>query len=125
SDAEPGDDERSATGCGGRIDVLIENVDAEDPHGPIAMLRRVVAGRAPVRLEIALPDGGVFVDHLAPPRELLIAGRHHDVAPLVRMARLLGWEVTVAASGVPARALGEPDHGIALDPAEVAAWARP
>ena len=124
SEAEPGDDERSATGCGGRVDVLIENVDADDPRGTIAALRRVVAERAPARLAIALPDGDVFVDHIEPPRELLVAGRHHDVAPLVRMARLLGWETTVAAGGVAGRALGEPDQVIALDPASVAGWAR-
>ncbi len=65
----------------------------------------------------------LFLEYVPAPRELLICGRHHDVAPLVRLGRALGWEVTVAATGVPARALGEPDRVIALDPATVAAWA--
>ena len=65
----------------------------------------------------------VFFEYVAPPRELLIAGRHHDVRPLVELGRLLGWEITVAASATPPSSLGYPDHVIELDPAAVRAWA--
>ena len=139
SEREPGDDERSATGCGGTVDVLIEN----DVEPALAALRWVEAQRAEAWLATELPSGrraartagaawgdpalldrdDVFREHLPPPRELLVAGRHHDVAPLVRLGRMLGWELTVAATGVASRALGDPDHVIALDAGSVAAWA--
>jgi xanthine/CO dehydrogenase XdhC/CoxF family maturation factor len=37
----------------------------------------------------------VFLEYLAPPRRLVVFGAGHDVQPLVRMASLLGWTVTV------------------------------
>jgi xanthine/CO dehydrogenase XdhC/CoxF family maturation factor len=38
---------------------------------------------------------GVFVDRLAPPQRLVVFGAGDDARPLVRMASLLGWSVTV------------------------------
>jgi xanthine/CO dehydrogenase XdhC/CoxF family maturation factor len=119
--SDPGDDERSATGCGGTVEVLIEN----DVETALAALRWVQAQRAEAWLATELPSGrraartagaawgdqtllardDVFLEHVPAPRELLVAGRHHDVAPLVRLGRLLGWELTVAATG----------HSLALD----------
>jgi xanthine/CO dehydrogenase XdhC/CoxF family maturation factor len=152
SERDPGDDERSATGCGGTVDVLIEN----DVETALAALRWVAAQRAAACLVTELPSGrraaaaggamhlsapekvhstiwgdpallgrdDVFREDIPAPRELLVAGRHHDVAPLVRIGRLLGWEVTVAATGVASRALGDPDGRIPLDAETVAAWAQ-
>lgn len=37
----------------------------------------------------------VFLEYLAPARRLVVFGAGHDVQPLVRMADLLGWKVTV------------------------------
>jgi xanthine dehydrogenase accessory factor len=37
-----------------------------------------------------------FVERLAPPQRLIVLGAGDDVRPLVRMASLLGWSVTVA-----------------------------
>lgn len=37
-----------------------------------------------------------FAEYVAPPPRLLILGAGHDVLPVVAMARLLGWHVTVA-----------------------------
>lgn len=64
----------------------------------------------------------LFFEYLPAPRQLLLAGRHHDVAPLVRMTKLLGWEVCVAASGVSPTYLGIPDRLIGLDASEISAW---
>jgi xanthine/CO dehydrogenase XdhC/CoxF family maturation factor len=146
--------DEDSSGCGGTIDVLIENVIAEDERGPLAMLRWIAAQRRAARVTTviggaAAPIGSRhvatadlvwpasaaaladladapdqrFVEHVAPPRELLLAGRHHDVAPLVRLARAVGWEVTSAASGATPRSLGDPDHVLAPLPETVAAWA--
>lgn len=65
----------------------------------------------------------VVFERIEPARELLVVGRHHDVAAVVELARLLGWCTTVAASGTPARELGRPDHRIELSAAEVLDWA--
>jgi xanthine dehydrogenase accessory factor len=154
SDADPGEEDRAATGCGGTVEVLLEPADA-----PLGALRWIAAQRQPACLATRISgsigtrfvltrDGAtfgdafardaaarvlatgrhawvddVFFEYVSPPRELLIAGRHHDVAPLVRLARAVGWEVTVAATGVARTALGDPDHQIALDPRYVADWA--
>jgi len=37
----------------------------------------------------------VFLEYLAPARRLVVFGAGHDAQPLVRMASLLGWQVTV------------------------------
>jgi xanthine dehydrogenase accessory factor len=37
----------------------------------------------------------VFLEYLAPVRRLVVFGAGHDAQPLVRMAKLLGWHVTV------------------------------
>lgn len=49
---------------------------------------------APVRCEVAGMD--VFLEPRRPPLELLVCGAGPDVDPLVRLARELGWVVTVA-----------------------------
>ncbi|MEX1364791.1 MAG: XdhC family protein [Nannocystaceae bacterium] len=53
-----------------------------------------------------------------------MCGRHHDVEPLVTMARMQGWSVTVAAGRTPAAQLGRPDAIIEPSPEEVGAWVR-
>jgi xanthine dehydrogenase accessory factor len=144
------DDTTTRSGCGGTIDVLIENVRADDPHGPLAALRWIAAQRTAARMTTVIagpatgarhattdhatwPGGGnahddrasasTLVEEVAAPRELLVAGRHHDIAPLVRMARAMGWEVTNASRGVARHSLGDPDHVIAPTPDAVSAWA--
>jgi xanthine dehydrogenase accessory factor len=37
----------------------------------------------------------IFFDVIAPPRPLIVFGAEHDAAPLVHLARTLGWHVTV------------------------------
>ncbi|HUQ05641.1 MAG TPA: XdhC family protein [Kofleriaceae bacterium] len=153
--AESGDaDAVSAAGCGGVIDVLIENVRADDERGPLAALRWIAERRVPARIVTVIggerlgerrlgarhvstgdevwphsetADGETLVEDVDAPRELLVAGRHHDIAPVVRLARMMGWDVTSASRGVGRRALGEPDQVIEPTADAVAAWtaARP
>lgn len=47
-------------------------------------------------MEMAAGSGEVFIEVLEPPLPLLVCGAGHDALPLVRLARELGWSVTVA-----------------------------
>jgi len=57
----------------------------------------LTSGRSAMR-EYALSYGSVavFLEALAPPQALVLFGAGHDAPPLVRMAKELGWHVTVA-----------------------------
>ena len=57
----------------------------------------LVSGRSCTR-EYALSTGSVsvFLEALAPPQPLVIFGAGHDAPPLIRLAKELGWHVTVA-----------------------------
>lgn len=59
----------------------------------------VQAAQKPQTHTYALPDGGtakVFLEAVLPPLPLVIFGANHDALPLVRLAKELGWHVTVA-----------------------------
>jgi xanthine/CO dehydrogenase XdhC/CoxF family maturation factor len=51
--------------------------------------------RARIDAALASRVGDVFVEHLAAPQRLIILGAGDDAKPLVQMASLLGWSVTV------------------------------
>lgn len=53
---------------------------------------------------VATTAGAVFVERLVPPQALIVFGAGPDVVPLVAMAKVLGWNVTVVGSR-PATAL--------------------
>ncbi len=42
-----------------------------------------------------LTDEGIFIERLGPPQRLIVVGAGDDAKPLVAMAALLGWSVTV------------------------------
>jgi xanthine dehydrogenase accessory factor len=76
------------------------------PSENAPMLRAVVSGGDVVfrsdRLETSTIDAALagevdhaFVERLAPPQRLIVLGAGDDARPLVRMAALLGWSVTV------------------------------
>jgi xanthine/CO dehydrogenase XdhC/CoxF family maturation factor len=156
--ARPIVDPGPSLGCGGRIDILIQRVNADDPAslgalGAVVRTRKcatvatvirtgstpdnsVFAGAMlwhiadePVRGHIADPAlseticnqltqnrtakrsfridrhslsgggwGDVLVEWLSPSQSLAIFGDGHDVAPLVDLAKALGWHVTVVGS---------------------------
>ena len=178
--AEPDETELAYPGCGGTVEILLENLVAAPGHGDdvIGLLRWIRDSRAPAvlatairgsadvpvasraamnadghrlgaggatlwtlcqrQLERALSErtsfthryvvaGGeveVWMEYIAPARELLLCGRHHDVAPVVEMAHLLGWQVTVAAGTNEADQLGRPDAIIEPTGASVTGWTR-
>jgi xanthine dehydrogenase accessory factor len=96
--------------CGGHIEVFVE------PLGPvheqlIAMLRRneqatlrtnlvtgetvLVEGWTPSASELAHRDGDLFVEPFRRPAHLIIIGAIHIAIPLHRLAKLMGYRVTV------------------------------
>lgn len=99
-------------GCHGVVRVLIEPL-ATRPEWAATLAANFVA-RQPTRLAvrhradnphdlkttIAMDDTrtspDVFVDRIAPPTALFIFGAGDDAQPLVRLAKELGWQVTVA-----------------------------
>ena len=53
-------------------------------------------GRSTVqRYQVEGQEVEVLLEYLAPPRRLLIFGAGHDAVPVVAMAKLMGWQVTV------------------------------
>ncbi|WP_437968674.1 XdhC family protein [Sorangium sp. So ce260] len=84
-------------------------LDADGRAGgrlPDAALARSIAARAAHCLQRGASEqvafGGararvdVFLEVVRPPRTLVVFGGGHDAAPLVRLAKELGWHVTVA-----------------------------
>ena len=59
-----------------------------------------------VKLETATGSAELFVEHLYPPQALVIFGAGPDAAPLVSIAKTLGWHVTVVGTR-PATGIGE------------------
>lgn len=100
-------------GCNGVVQVLLERVSAAHP-GPLDALAAVVRERRPQQIvtviasdDPAVPLGtvppewtppgnaAVFQETVMPPAPLVIFGAGQDALPLVRMAKELGWHVTV------------------------------
>jgi xanthine dehydrogenase accessory factor len=102
----------SGSGCAGRVHLLIEPLTARRPAW-IAALRENQCARRDTALAVVhandpalgtqLADGvpahpGIFFETIPPPPHLVVFGAGDDARPLVRMARELGWQVTVVDS---------------------------
>jgi xanthine dehydrogenase accessory factor len=89
-------------GCHGVVHVVVERF--ESPPGWLATARERHARRETVELWIdatgtQLPNGSpgpdVFKNRISPPIALVICGAGDDARPLARLAKTLGWTVTV------------------------------
>jgi xanthine dehydrogenase accessory factor len=95
-------------GCKGVVDILVQTAD----EWPLASLRSLLAGDAPVAITTDLAsggttagvagegartgvEGGVFTEVLEPPRHLIICGAGSDTSPIVGYASDVGFRVTV------------------------------
>lgn len=122
-------------GCGGELDVLLEDANSVEVRALLAEVKQVLEGaarrvvtwlpregralrRAIFSLEGELRfassgltaeelgwaaglepgEGGaeVFVEELRPPQRLFVMGAGEDARPMVTLAAMLGWNVTVA-----------------------------
>ena len=108
-------------GCGGMVDLLIERTDTPEcialmeamkvslhgeqsrvvtwlPEGD-AVLRREISDEndATIFRSASVPSSHaeVFAEYLDAPQRLIVIGAGDDAQPMVRMAALLGWSVTV------------------------------
>ncbi|MBC8104172.1 MAG: XdhC family protein [Cytophagales bacterium] len=71
--------------------------------------RTVLAERVSRNCLYLLEDGGtvsVFWEAIIPPTPLVIYGAGHDTLPVIRLAKELGWHVTVADPRAPGAAIG-------------------
>ena len=101
-------------GCNGVVQVLLERVSPDRP-GPLDALTAVLRERVPrtiitvtasddpavplgtAPINWTPPDGvSVFQETVQPPAPLVIFGAGQDALPLVRLAKEIGWHVTVA-----------------------------
>lgn len=102
-------------GCSGVSEVLLERLPEDG--GPLVLLERVLAERKPGVLKTVIepgpdlgrqwarlteetsspdePSENVLIERIEPPRSLVIFGAGHDAIPLVRIAKEVGWRVTV------------------------------
>lgn len=100
-------------GCNGVVQVLLERVSPDRP-GPLDALAAVVRERRPQQIVTVIasddpavplgtapanwtpPEGvSVFQETVLPPVPLVIFGAGQDALPLVRLAKELGWHVTI------------------------------
>ncbi|RYG26117.1 XdhC/CoxI family protein [bacterium] len=90
-------------GCNGAVDVLMQRLPTDG--GPLAVIESVLHDRQERWLE-TYADGSwqvtrlsgdepLLSERLQPPPALVIFGAGHDAVPLVRIAKEVGWHVTV------------------------------
>ncbi len=82
-------------------DALAVNLAARRPTGLAVVWRAADAGLIGTRLAAELPPAlaagaAIFHDSVAPPAPLVVYGAGDDARPLVRLAKEIGWHVTVA-----------------------------
>ncbi len=95
--------------CGGHIEVFIQSLGAVhrqlinmlDRNEPATLRTNLVSGQAelikgtPPGSELARRDGELFVEPFRRPAHLVIVGAIHIAIPLHRLAKLMGYRVTV------------------------------
>ena len=95
--------------CGGHIEVFIQALGPEhmgllglmDENKPATLRTNLVTGEAvlesgtPPGTELARRDGDWFIEPFRRPAQLIIVGAIHIAIPLHRLAKLMGYRVTV------------------------------
>ncbi|RYZ73791.1 MAG: XdhC family protein, partial [Proteobacteria bacterium] len=95
--ADTDDDEAEARvrsvglGCEGVIEILLN--PAPEPH--LQAIEHCLASRSVTSFKVTLPNGESYIDVLVPPQRLILFGAGPDAVALFRLARELGWSVTV------------------------------
>ncbi len=97
-------------GCRGVLDLLIEPFDATHPP---RLLDFRWKGREPVEWTTTLPDGDALVEIIRPQRAMVVFGGGPDVAPVVDLARQIGWRADVVTTRDPID-LGDYDAAVVM-----------
>jgi xanthine/CO dehydrogenase XdhC/CoxF family maturation factor len=102
-------------GCGGTVDLLLEPAGTPEFEALMAALEGALRGevwrvttqlplsgrgmarevRRGDRNELLPEEKGVFAEVLLPPQRLVVVGAGNDAQPVVQVAAMLGWSVTV------------------------------
>lgn len=78
-------------GCKGLIEIFVERVGSEKLEAMAKIFRERTSGV----IETTIAEGRVFREEIHPPTPLFIFGAGFDAIPLCRMAKEMGFEVTV------------------------------
>ena len=94
--------------CGGHIEVFIQPLDQSHEHliellannRPATLRTNLITGEATLQegtagSELARRDGDMFIEPFRRPAHLIIVGAIHIAIPLHRLAKLMGYRVTV------------------------------
>jgi xanthine dehydrogenase accessory factor len=95
--------------CGGHIEVFIqplgrahqELIELLDENRPATLRTNLITGEAtisegtPAGSELARRDGDLFIEPFRRPAHLIIVGAIHIAIPLHRLAKLMGYRVTI------------------------------
>lgn len=82
-------------GCDGLLRILLERLSPAGNYEPFATIARILTGDRAEPWPIPLPDGATLQTTLRPLPRLLVLGAGPDAAPVVTLADLLGWRITV------------------------------
>jgi len=105
---------------------VVSDIAHDSLRNEIAADAGALVGGASAVVRYACAQGhvAVFLERIEPPRPLVLFGAGHDAVPLVRLARGLGWHLTLVderpSNIVRARSLGA-DAVVACSPHEIAA----
>jgi xanthine/CO dehydrogenase XdhC/CoxF family maturation factor len=90
-------------GCNGAVDVLMHRLPRDG--GPLRVIEEVISTRKAAQLAIYSDgswtrnahstEGALLVETILPPPSLAIFGAGNDAVPLVRLAKEVGWHVSV------------------------------
>lgn len=82
-------------GCDGLLRILLERLSPADDYEPFATIARILTGDRAEPWSIPLPGGATLQTTLHPLPRLLVLGAGVDAVPVVTLADLLGWRITV------------------------------
>ncbi len=82
-------------GCDGLLRILLQRLSPGGNYEPFAAIARVLTGDRAEPWEIQLPGGATLRTILRPLPRLLVLGAGPDAEPVVTLADLLGWRITV------------------------------
>jgi len=89
--------DRNASQLGTQLLFRINDFSPENNFGLLDDINEVLREKATIikKIKVADIDHEALIEYIAPAVSLVIAGAGNDVQPLVKMADLIGWEVTL------------------------------
>jgi len=82
-------------GCDGLLRILLQRLEPASDYEPFASIAQILSGDRAEPWSTSLPDGTTLQTTLHPLPRLLVLGAGPDAEPVVTLADLLGWRVTL------------------------------